>query len=179
VRLNCLLAQEQLGRDLRIGLAVYDKPSELELTFGQRFKANPIGCARSRAPVDPVAEPAQLTFRLIPVAECPAALERSGGVLQLGCGAVTLVGLGKREDADLGGELRLWFTIDGVRRGSVDVQQIAAPSGVSQRTVSASYLSAGADALKRGLHTVLVYGRADGQFLHLSLVRDLPLVWVD
>jgi hypothetical protein len=96
-----LLAEEQLGRDLRIGLAVHDEPSDLELTFGQRFKANPVGSAWPRAPVDPVTELPQVTLRLIPIADCSASLERAGGVLQLGCGAVTLVGLGEREAGQL------------------------------------------------------------------------------
>jgi hypothetical protein len=83
------------------------------------------------------------------------------------------------DNADPGGVARLWFTIDGARRGSIGVQEIAAPSGVSQRTVTASYLSAPPNALKPGKHTVRLYGRADGRFVHLSLVRDIPLVWFD
>ena len=83
------------------------------------------------------------------------------------------------DNADPGGLVQLWLTIDGIRRGSLGAQEIKAPSGVAQRTVSASYLSAGKGALKPGRHTVGVYARADGQFVHLSLVRDIPLVWFD
>jgi hypothetical protein len=83
------------------------------------------------------------------------------------------------DNADPGGLVSVWLTIDGVRRGSSGVQEIAAPSGVSQRTVTASYLSTGTNALKPGRHTVRVYGRADGQFVHISLVRDIPLIWFD
>jgi hypothetical protein len=83
------------------------------------------------------------------------------------------------DNADPGGLVQLWLTIDSIRRGSLGAQEIKAPSGVAQRTVSASYLSAGKGALKPGRHTVGVYARADGQFVHLSLVRDIPLVWFD
>jgi len=83
------------------------------------------------------------------------------------------------DDTDAGGIVSIWLTIDGVRRGSTGTQQIAAPSGVSERTVSASYLSAGANTLKPGWHTVRLYGHADGSFAHLTLVRDIPLLWFD
>ena len=96
-RLDRLLAEEQLGRDLRIGLAVGDEPCELELTLGQRFEPSPVGTSWPRAAVDAIAELAQLAFRLIPVAERSTFLEVAGRALQLGRGAVTLAGLGERE----------------------------------------------------------------------------------
>jgi hypothetical protein len=83
------------------------------------------------------------------------------------------------DGADPGGTATLWITLDGVRRGSVGVQELCAPSGVSQRTISASYLTAGKLALRPGRHVVRVYGRADGDFVHLTLSRDLPLIWFD
>jgi hypothetical protein len=82
-------------------------------------------------------------------------------------------------EADEGGTVQLWLTVDGVRRGSVGVQQLAAPFAVSQRTIAASYLAAGNDRLRPGSHVVRVYGRADGSFIHLALLRDIPLVWFD
>lgn len=81
--------------------------------------------------------------------------------------------------ADPGGSVALWITVDGARRGSTGVQELRAPFSVSQRTISASYLAAGKLALRPGRHVVRVYGRGDGDFLHLTLSRDLPLVWFD
>lgn len=80
---------------------------------------------------------------------------------------------------DEGGTVQLWLTVDGARRGSVGVQQLAAPFAVSQRTIAASYLAAGSNRLRPGPHVVRVYGRADGSFIHLVLLRDIPLVWFD
>lgn len=81
--------------------------------------------------------------------------------------------------ADPGGRVALWITVDGARRGSTGIQDLRAPFSVSQRTISASYLAAGKLALRPGRHVVRVYGRADGDFLHLTLSRDLPLIWFD
>jgi hypothetical protein len=83
------------------------------------------------------------------------------------------------DSADGGGTVSIWLTIDGRRVGSVGVQRLASPFCVSQRSISASYLAAGAGALTPGAHVVELHGRADGDFLHLSLVRDLPLIWFD
>jgi hypothetical protein len=83
------------------------------------------------------------------------------------------------DGADRGGTVTLWITVDGARRGSIGTQELRAPSSVSQRTISASYLAAGKLALRPGRHKVRVYGRADGDFVHLTLSRDLPLVWFD
>ncbi|GBF74265.1 hypothetical protein PA598K_02601 [Paenibacillus sp. 598K] len=81
--------------------------------------------------------------------------------------------------SDLGGTVKLWINIDGVDRGSIGLQQITAPNGDSQRTLTASYLSAGTEALSPGNHTVKVYARADGSFLHPSVVKDLHFLWFD
>jgi len=59
------------------------------------------------------------------------------------------------------------------------VQQLAAPFSVSQGTISASYLAAGNEQLKPGVHTIRVYGRAEGSFIHLVFLRDLPLLWFE
>jgi hypothetical protein len=83
------------------------------------------------------------------------------------------------DESDPGGDARLWITVDGKQRGSVGVQQLAAPSSVSGRTVTASYLAAGDARLKPGRHTIRVYGRAEGSFIHLVYFRDLPLLWFD
>lgn len=80
---------------------------------------------------------------------------------------------------DLGGPVTLWLTIDGVRRGSTGVQELVAPSSISQRTISASYLTAGERRLRPGWHTVRVFGHVSGSFFTVGLSRDLPLVWFD
>jgi len=83
------------------------------------------------------------------------------------------------DKSDRGGNARLWLTVDGKRRGSVGVQQLASPFSVSQRTIAASYLAAGDESLRPGTHVVRVYGRAEGSFIHLFFLRDLPLLWFD
>ncbi|GGD72033.1 hypothetical protein [Paenibacillus nasutitermitis] len=83
------------------------------------------------------------------------------------------------DQTDLGGTVKLWLNIDGVDVGSLGVQQLASPNGDSQRTLTASYLAAGSGALSPGTHNVKVYARADGSFLHPSVVKDLQLIWFD
>jgi hypothetical protein len=81
--------------------------------------------------------------------------------------------------ADGGGTARLWITVDGKRRGSVGLQQLRGPYVESGRTMSASYLAAGSQRLRPGTHVIRLYGRADGTFLHLAYMRDVPLIWFD
>jgi hypothetical protein len=83
------------------------------------------------------------------------------------------------DESDRGGNARLWLTVDGKPRGSVGVQQLAEPFSVSGRTIAASYLAAGSERLRPGTHVVRVYGRAEGSFVHLVYLRDLPLLWFD
>jgi hypothetical protein len=83
------------------------------------------------------------------------------------------------DQTDAGGIIQMWLTVDGAPRGSVGLQQIKAPSGDSQRTISASYLAAGSNRLTPGSHTIQVYGRAEGSFIHIVLLRDVPLIWFD
>jgi hypothetical protein len=80
---------------------------------------------------------------------------------------------------DVGGTVKLWLTIDGKRRGSLGVQELAAPDTIGQRTISASYLAAGKHRLRPGKHRVKVYARVDGSFDGVALSRDLPLIWFD
>ncbi len=83
--------------------------------------------------------------------------------------------------SDVGGTATLYLTIDGNRVGSVGVQECGYPNCVSQRTMSASYLAAGPNALPVGSHRVEVWGQigSGDSFIHLATVRDLPLVWFD
>jgi hypothetical protein len=83
------------------------------------------------------------------------------------------------DESDPGGSARLWITVDGEARGSVGIQQLAAPFSVSGRTLTASYLAAGKEHLAPGKHVIRAYGRADGFFIHLVFLRDLPLLWFD
>ncbi len=80
---------------------------------------------------------------------------------------------------DAGGIANLWIAIDGQGRGSTGVQQITSGSPESQRTVCASYLATGANALTPGDHTITVYASAQGSFSDLFAVKDLPLIWFD
>jgi hypothetical protein len=67
LRLHRLLAEEELGGDLGVGLAVDDEPRELELALGERADpAEPVSVRRPA--VDALAELAQLLFCLRPVA---------------------------------------------------------------------------------------------------------------
>ena len=83
------------------------------------------------------------------------------------------------DESDPGGTATLWITVDGKPRGSIGLQQLAAPSGESGRTITASYLAAGNAHLRPGRHTIRVYAKADGAFIHLAYLRDVPLVWFD
>ena len=81
------------------------------------------------------------------------------------------------DNADAGGTVSMWLTIDGVREGATGTQELRSPSSVSERTIAASYLATGSARLQPGPHVVRLYARASGSFIHVSLVRDLPLLW--
>lgn len=81
--------------------------------------------------------------------------------------------------SDAGGVGYLWLTIDGTRRGSMGVQQLASPDSVSTRTLGTSYLATGVEALASGTHHVVLYAKATGNFQHLAMTKDLPLIWFD
>lgn len=83
------------------------------------------------------------------------------------------------DSQDNGGSIELWLTVDGFRRGSTARQDLAAPAALSTRTVSLSYLADGKHALSRGKHTIVLHGRAIGEFKHLMVGRDTPLIWFD
>jgi len=83
------------------------------------------------------------------------------------------------DPSDTGGTVSLRLKLDGTFVGSVGIQQLAYPDAVSQRTIGTSYLSAGSAALGPGHHTIQAIARADGSFLHLAMVKDLPLLWFD
>lgn len=81
--------------------------------------------------------------------------------------------------SDQGGTVRLFLTIDGQRVGNDGVQQLVAPNVESTRTICASYLATGSGALAPGWHHVQAWGNVQGSFIHLSLSRELPLLWFD
>lgn len=81
--------------------------------------------------------------------------------------------------SDPGGQGFLYLTIDGVRRGALGVQQLASPSSSSTRTIGTSYLATGANALSPGTHHVVLHASTTGNFIHLAMTRDLPLIWFD
>ncbi|HDS1626016.1 TPA: hypothetical protein QEL29_004408, partial [Stenotrophomonas maltophilia] len=81
---------------------------------------------------------------------------------------------------DGGGSVFLFLKIDGQQVGSLGTQQLGSrPDSVSTRTISASYLSAGSSALGTGCHTVQAVAQVLGDFRHMSLNADMPLVWFD
>jgi hypothetical protein len=75
------------------------------------------------------------------------------------------------------GTVLLYLTIDGVQQGSLGAQQLANPNGVSTRTISASYLATGTQALSTGTHHVVLYAQGNGTFKTLCVTADLPLIW--
>lgn len=86
------------------------------------------------------------------------------------------------DPSDAGGNTFLYLKIDGVQRGSFGVQQLVHPQGASSRTLTASYLSADGPQSARlapGNHTVQVVAKAQGSFRHVSVTKDLPLVYFD
>src|SRR3954447_395084 len=92
VCLDGLVAEEQLARDLRVGLAVDHEHGELELALGQRLERRPGGPAPPRAPLDAMPELAQLPLRLAAVTEGAALPEVVGGAPELDRGAGTVAG---------------------------------------------------------------------------------------
>ena len=78
VRFNRLRAQEELGRDLRIGLAVDDESCDLELALGERVDAGRVSLAWLGAPVDRASELPELPFGLQSVTVRAEGLERCG-----------------------------------------------------------------------------------------------------
>ncbi|MBV9972281.1 MAG: hypothetical protein JO135_03005 [Candidatus Eremiobacteraeota bacterium] len=83
------------------------------------------------------------------------------------------------DSSDRGGYVQFWIDVDGVQRGSIGVQALNYPYAVSTRTIGASYLAAGTARLTSGAHQVSVHAMATGTFIHLSLTKDLPLIWFD
>lgn len=83
------------------------------------------------------------------------------------------------DSSDQGGTVRLFLTIDGQRVGNDGVQQLSAPNVESTRTISASYLATGNQALAPGWHHVQAWGNVQGSFIHLALSKELPLLWFD
>jgi hypothetical protein len=81
------------------------------------------------------------------------------------------------DGADGGGTVVLRLRVDGVVVGSVGVQQLSPPSTVSTRTISASHVSGGAARLAPGNHTVEAVVTVAGDFVHLCMSKDLPLLW--
>ncbi len=80
---------------------------------------------------------------------------------------------------DHGGRIEMWLELDGRRASAVAVQDLAPRSSVSTRTMTLSYLAGGATALAAGPHPVALVVRAAGDFQHLAVTRNVPLIWFD
>lgn len=83
------------------------------------------------------------------------------------------------DSADPGGTVEMYLKLNGAVVGSWGVQQLASPDSVSTRTISASYLATGANALPPGRHLVQVVARASGSYNNLSFSAHLPVMWFD
>jgi hypothetical protein len=85
--------------------------------------------------------------------------------------------------SDPGGDFYIGIRIDGIDVGSIGTQQLNYPNGASRRAVSASYLSASggssSNTLGVGSHSIEVYARATGSYIHLSATKGLTLVYFD
>jgi hypothetical protein len=81
---------------------------------------------------------------------------------------------------DGGGTVLLYLKLNGVKVGSLGVQQLGPkPNAISTRTISASYLTAEGASLPQGCHTIEAVAKVVGDFRHLSMNADMPLVWFD
>src|SRR5262249_9405421 len=94
--LDRLLAQEQLGRDLGVRLALDDEAGHLELALGERLDARPVPPAGAGAPMRTVAELPKLPLGLVAVAQRAAGVQRRCRALELRHGTGFLAGLGER-----------------------------------------------------------------------------------
>lgn len=83
------------------------------------------------------------------------------------------------DPADVGGNASMRLRLDGVDVGTVAVQELKYPHSESTRTLSASYLAAGANRLAPGTHTIQVIGQISGSFAHLAFTKDVPLIIID
>jgi len=83
------------------------------------------------------------------------------------------------DPSDPTGLVTLSISIDGRTYSSVGIQQLNAPDVPSQRTICSSVLTAGSHALASGNHTVQVHTKAAGNFIHMSALKDVPLIWFD
>ncbi len=83
------------------------------------------------------------------------------------------------DSADEGGICTLWITIDDKIVGFVGAQPLEYPNSVSQRTITTSYLTTGENALSPGVHQIKSMIQVDGDFKHLSVHNDMPLMWFD
>src|SRR4051812_9322978 len=82
VRLDGLRAEEELARDLAVGLAPDDHPGDLELARRECRKTHTLRRRRLRPAVDALAEPAQLALRLRAVAHRSARAELVRGAAE-------------------------------------------------------------------------------------------------
>jgi hypothetical protein len=83
------------------------------------------------------------------------------------------------DSTDLGGNVVLRLNLDGVDVGTAAVQELRYPNSESTRTLSVSYLAAGAQNLSPGAHTMTLHPVVNGSFAHLALTKDMPLVYID
>ena len=120
MRLDRLLAEEQLRGDLGIRLAVYDEASHLEVAFGERRDTGSAGIAWPRAPVGAMAERPELSLRASAIMHGATNVECRRGALKLGYGSLALAGSSERSTSERPRQCRFDRSSDlfrGSRRG--------------------------------------------------------------
>jgi len=75
-----------------------------------------------------------------------------------------------------GGYVSLFLELDGKPVGSIGVQGL---TGESERTLTASYLTAENNKLSPGIHKIKLYVKTHGNFKHLAVEQGIPLIWFD
>src|SRR4051794_3481847 len=103
VGLDGLRAEEQRARDLPVGLAVDDEPRDLELACGERSDAGEVRAAAARAPVDALAELAELLLDACPLPDRAEHVEGVRRAAELRRRPVRLAGLGQRTPGESSG----------------------------------------------------------------------------
>lgn len=83
------------------------------------------------------------------------------------------------DPSDGGGDVFVYFKIDGQPVGTYGVQGVTPYDGASERTLTTSYFTAGSRKLTPGSHIVEVFAKASGAFIHMTSSGDLPLIYFD
>ena len=120
MRLDRLLAEEQLRGYLGIRLAVNDEASDLEFAIGQRRDTGSAGIAWPRAPVGAMAERPKLSLSASAIMQGAAIVECCRSALKLGYRSLALASSSERSTSERPRQCRFDRSSDlvsGSRRG--------------------------------------------------------------